>query len=260
MFPETFNLLQNEGFLMQGCFKSSLRRLHQASNAEPGQFYSSFFNYAIGLERLLKIILMLNQWHTVRKFPNNDELKKYGGNSGHNLEKLYESVRLLFPNYEVEWKSNWELDKINKDFLKFLASFANGNRYFNLNQLAESTNRHGENPIYLWQRLFHRVNKQDNPKAEKAVTRPDVPDDVMSDTELWRHHVIMAAASPHVCWRLVQLLVPLQALLIAICEQIRNDDFTLGGSDADPSVPQMEEFLDFVCEDKTIIFESEDWP
>jgi hypothetical protein len=261
MFSETtFTLLQNEGYLMQGCFKFSLRELRRTSNAEPGQFYFAFFNYAIGLERLLKVILMLDQWHKERKFPTDDELKKYGGKSGHNLEMLHQSVHPLFHEYKIEWKTSWELDAINKDFLAFLASFANGNRYFNLAQLAGATKNHRENPIYQWQRLFHRVYKQDYPKAEKTPTRPDVPEDAMSDSELWSHHVIMAAASSHVCWRLVQFLIPLKALLIAIREQIQKDDFIRGGPDTDISVPFMEEFLDFVCEDKTIILEDEDWP
>jgi hypothetical protein len=38
------------------------------------------------------------------------------------------------------------------------------------------------------------------------------------------------------------------------------DDLALGGEHAAPSVPFMEEFLDFVCEDKTIVLEPEDLP
>ena len=40
---------------MQGCFKSSLTTLRNGSSAERGPFYVAFFNYAIGLERLLKL-------------------------------------------------------------------------------------------------------------------------------------------------------------------------------------------------------------
>lgn len=260
MFPEAFTLLQNEGFLMQGCFKSSLRGLLQASSAQPGPFYSAFFNYAIGLERLLKVLLTLDHWHKGRKFPNNDQLKKYGGKYGHNVVALHQSVCPLFSEYKVEWKTNWELDATNKDLLAFLSDFANGSRYFNLDELTGFTNKHGENPIYRWQRLFYCAYKHDYPKAEKIVTKPDVPEDTMSNMELARHHVIMLATRPYICWRLIQLLIPLHALLIAIREQIQNDDLAIGGPDANPSVPWMEEFLDFVCEDKTIIFESEDWP
>jgi hypothetical protein len=243
---------------MQGCFKSSLRGLRDAPSGEPGPFYSSFFNYAIGLERLLKILLMLDRWHDERKFPDNSQLKQYGGKSGHNLAMLHNSVLPLFSKYAVARMPSWELDEINKDILNFLADFANGSRYFNLDQLAGSSN-HGENPIYRWQRLFYRAYARDNPKAEPVDTRPDVPEDTMSNSALFRHHVIMMATRPYICWRLVQLLIPLKSLLIAIREQLHKDDFAIGGADADSSVPFMEEFLDFVCGDKTIILNSEEW-
>jgi hypothetical protein len=58
---------------------------------------------------------------------------------------------------------------------------------------------------------------------------------------------------------MVQLLVPLKELLIVLREQVHKDDLAKGGPHADPSVPYMEEFLEFVCEDKTVL-ESEDWP
>jgi hypothetical protein len=259
MSPETFTLLQNEGYLMQGCFKSSLRSVLKAPSGEPGPFYSAFFNYAIGLERLLKVLLMLDHWHDERKFLDNAQLKKFGGKSGHNVAMLHASVLPLFPKYHVERNDEWELDSINNDLLNFLADFANGSRYFNLDQLAGSSN-HAENPIYRWQRLFYRAYAHDHPKAESIVTKPDVPEDTMSTSELARHHVIMMATRPHICWRLVHLLIPLQSLLIAIGEQVHNDDLAFGGADTDSSMPFMEEFLDFVSEDKSIILESEDWP
>ena len=241
---------------MQGCFKSSLSDLLEAPSAQPGPFYASFFNYAIGLERLLKILLLLDKWHRERKFLSDEELRA----KGHNVEKLYKDVRVLFPQYAVAWKDIYEPDSINRDLLSFLAGFANGSRYYNLNALAGAAPQHANNPIYRWQRLFYRAYEQDHPNAEPVVTTPDASEDSMSLSELTRHHVIIAAARPHICWRLVQLLLPLQALLIATREQVHSDGLALGGEHAHPSVPFMEEFLDFVCEDKTIVLEPEDWP
>ncbi len=154
---------------------------------------------------------MLDRWRDKRKFPDNSELKKYGGKSGHNVAMLHESVLPLFPKYNVERSNAWELDSINKDLLTFLADFANGSRSFNLDQLAGSSN-HGENPIYRWQRLFYRAYAHDHPKAETIITKPDVPEDTMSTSELARHHVIMMATRPHICWRLIQRLFPQQSL------------------------------------------------
>ena len=86
---------------MQGCFKSSLTALRAGSSAERGPFYVAFFNYATGLEHLLKVILMLDDWHRHRKFPNNELLKKYG----HNIVKLCGDAKKLFQQYGVDWKS-----------------------------------------------------------------------------------------------------------------------------------------------------------
>lgn len=254
MFPDTFTLLQSEGFLMQGCFKAALSGLLAAPNAQPGPFYAAFFNYATGLERLLKVILLLDKWHRERRFLTNEELK----GKGHNVGKLYQEVRPLFQQYGVPWEPAYGPDKINSDLLAFLADFANGSRYYNLNALVDATTQDARNPIYRWQRLFYQTYKQDYPNAEPIKSNPDVPEDSMSMSELTGHHVIMAATRLHVCWRLVQLLVPLQELLIAIREQVHKDDHAQGGPDADPSVPYMEEFLDFLCRDKTAL-ESEGW-
>src|SRR5205807_1919412 len=102
------------------------------SSAERGPFYVAFFNYATGLERLLKIIVLLDHLHQHGKFLNNSELKRHG----HNVELLYERAKKLFGRYGVEWKVGYEPDGINRSLLSFFSDFANGSRYFNLDTLA----------------------------------------------------------------------------------------------------------------------------
>jgi len=238
---------------MQGCFKSSLAGLREADSALPGRFYAAFFNYAIGLERLLKIILLLDKWHHERKFLTDDELRA----KGHNVQKLYNDARPLFARYTVKWNPTYEPDKIRSDLLSFLANFANGNRYYNLTALAGALPCHAVDPIQTWEELLYRVYEQDVPNAEPITLRENAEDPDFD----WTHDVVVAAASPYMCCRLVQLLAPLQRLLIAINRSVKEDDFKLGGEATDPSIPpNMEEFLDFVCEDKAVILQSQDWP
>lgn len=248
----TFDLLQNEGFLMQGCFKSSLSILRAAPDAQPGHYYAALFNYSIGFERLLKVLLLLDNWHRERKFPNNNELRQYGGRSGHNLGKLYKSAIRLFPRYGVNWKDTYELDEIDGDFLTFLSDFANGSRYFNLNALTDSSeSAESPDPIKRWECLLYRVYAIDVAKEEPphgAVLVPE-PDDLSSE-----HHITIVLASRQMCWRLVRFLIPLKDLLIAIRAQVQRDD------KGDASAPFMEEFLDLVCEDKSIVLEDAEWP
>jgi hypothetical protein len=240
---------------MQGCLKASLSGILTGTNAQPGPLYAAFFNYAIGMERLLKILLLLDKWHRERKFLTNEELKA----KGHKLQNLHQDVLPLFQQYAVTCETSYGPDEINSDLLSFLSDFANGSRYYNLNSLADSTAQDAKNPIYRWQSLFYQAYQQDHPNPEPIKSKPDVPEDSMSMSELTGHHIIIAAARPHLCWRMVQLLVPLKELLIVLREQVHKDDLAKGGPHADPSVPYMEEFLEFVCEDKTVL-ESEDWP
>lgn len=60
---------------MQGCLKTSLNGILAGTNARPGPLFAAFFNYAIGVERLLKIQLLLDKWHRERQFLTNEELK-----------------------------------------------------------------------------------------------------------------------------------------------------------------------------------------
>lgn len=255
MFPDTFTLFQYEGYLMQGCLKASLRGILTGTNAQPGPLYAAFFNYAIGMERLLKILILLDKWHRERQFLTNEELKA----KGHKLQNLHQDVLPLFQQYGVTWEASYSPDKINAELLSFLSDFANGSRYYNLNALADGAAQAEKNPIYRWQRLFYQTYRQDYPNPEPIKFKPDLPEDAMSMSQLVSHHVIIAATRPHLCWRMVQILIPLKELLIVLCEQVHKDDLAKDGPHASPSVPYIEEFLEFVCSDKEAL-QSEGWP
>jgi hypothetical protein len=128
VFSRECLLLQNEGALTQGCFRSSPTILRAATTAERGPFYVAFFNYATGLERLLKVILVLDRLHQHGKFRN---VKHYG----HRIQELYQNAKNLLKSYGVEWKSSYELDSIDHRLFSFLSDFANGSRCFNLDAL-----------------------------------------------------------------------------------------------------------------------------
>jgi hypothetical protein len=255
MFPDTFTLLQNEGYLMQGCLKASLSGILAGTNAQPGPLYAAFFNYATGMERLLKILLLLDKWHREGQFLTNEELKA----KGHKLQNLHQDVLPLFQQYGVTWEASYGPDKINAELLSFLSDFANGSRYYNLNALADGTAQAEKNPIYRWQRLFYQSYQQDYPNPEPIKSKPDMPEDAMSMSQLSGHHIIIAATRPNLCWRMVQLLVPLKELLIVLREQVHKKDLAKGRPHPSQSVPYMEDFLEFVCSDKEAL-RSEGWP
>lgn len=269
----TFLLLQNEGLLMQGCFKTSLAALRTMHSAQSGPGYVVFFNYSIGLERLSKVLLLLDHWHRNRQFPSESELKQYGGKGGHDVEMLYKSVTNLFQQYGVEQHDKLEVDATDEKLLNFLSGFAKRSRYFNLNTLTGPATM--ADPLGEWADLLREVYKQDVPAQDHLPELDEL--DILVDhiegnanmnstaegcklvtqSEHVRDQSRLALALPLICWRLVKLLVPLQSLLVVIQERISEDDHRIDG---EASVPVMWEFLDFVCEDRNVILKSVEWP
>lgn len=259
---------------MQGCLKSSLSALRAGSSVERGPFYVAFFNFAIGVERLLKVLLLLDHWQRDRRFPNNSELKRYGGRSGHDVEMLYASAKVLFARYGLPWPPGFEPDDIDRRLLGFLSDFAKSSRYFNLDTLAGAAK--SADPLAAWEALLDDVYEEDVPELKRVSNEAQV-DTVVELTEahvvhipstsmggetqsyrdLCQDHEKLALVLPEMCWRLVKILVPLKELLITIRQRAQEEDLRRGG---EVSVPFMEEFLDFVCKDKTIILDGEDWP
>lgn len=254
---------------MQNCFKTSLTALRKWRSEDKGAFYGAFFGFTIGLERLLKVLILLDHWHQHRKFLTDAELKVYC----HDVEKLYESVENLFQQYGVIRKNHLEFDKTDRKLLMFLASFAKRSRYYNLNTL---TGKEGAtDPLGEWEDLLCEIYEKDVPEEKRL---PDLDENdilvdhvegnaclkptrtgsiIQTQTEHDYDQRKAGLALPEMCWRLVKLLSPLQSLLISIHEKIREQDH---GIDGEASVPHMEEFLEFVCEDKSVILESDDWP
>lgn len=254
---------------MQSSLKTSLAALRTWRAEDRGAFYVAFFGLITGFERLLKVLILLDHWNRSRKWLTDEELKVYC----HDIGKLYGSVESLFEQYGVARKKHLKLDKIDRKLLMFLTSFARRGRYHNLFMLSESVG--AVDPLGEWEDLLREIYEKDVPK-EKRLPEPDENEILVDHVEgngcvkLTRkgnavqtqtEHVYdqgkMRLALPEMCWRLVKLLAPLKSLLISVHEQIRENDH---GTDGELSVPYMDEFLEFVCEDKAAIFESEDWP
>ena len=61
----TFSLLQQEGYLTRSCLYTGFSALSNANiNNNKGDFYVAFFQLSIGLERLMKLALILDYMAT----------------------------------------------------------------------------------------------------------------------------------------------------------------------------------------------------
>lgn len=157
-FTPTFVLLQQEAYLACGCLSAGLTALRNAAFPDNALFYSGFFNTSIALERVMKLIVVID--HMLQhggKPPSIKELKDYG----HDLSSLYRSsikasIRIGMPCCVLR------PDSLEMRILLFLSEFSTASRYYNLNALLSVPSSHAE-PLGVWSSIIDEVLVQDVP-------------------------------------------------------------------------------------------------
>jgi hypothetical protein len=148
--PESWRPLLREADLARHCLASGLRALLLANHMEKGLFSAAFFNLSMGLERLLKLIYILDR--AVRSdgvYPSNDDLRN---RFGHDLAKLYEEALAIRAQLADEGEQfDWVLPdpELTRRIVAVLTEIAKITRYYNLDYLTGRRNR-GRDPIEAW--------------------------------------------------------------------------------------------------------------
>ena len=130
-------LLLIEGSLTAYSLAEGLDCLRKANIYEKGMYYQAFFSLSIGIERLLKLIIIYDyRANNNGAFPENKEIKE----KGHNL---YNSI------------------------INFLSDFARTTRYYNLDVLTGEESQK-LNPLGEWNYIERMILKEYN--AEIKIT------------------------------------------------------------------------------------------
>lgn len=152
-------LLLIEGSLTAFALAEGLDCLRKANVYEKGMYYQAFFSLSIGLERLLKLIIIYD--YRVRNngnFPENKEIKA----KGHNL---YEMFKIVVPNI---LKNNLYNSTIN-----FLSDFAKTTRYYNLDVLTGKETQK-LNPLEEWNNIEKMILKEYNAKIKTIPNKDEL--------------------------------------------------------------------------------------
>lgn len=155
---EQEHLLLLEGNLTATMISEGLDCLRKATIYQKGFYYQAFYSLAIGIERLLKIILIY-QYRASHEgfFPLNSFLKT----KGHDLYLLFEDV-----------SPDTLENPLHREVIQFLSDFSKKTRYYNLDLLTNASNL-GSEPLALWGKLQEKIadyygisKKQIFPNAE----------------------------------------------------------------------------------------------
>lgn len=270
MKSQAYWLLTNEGYLAGDCLKRALRDLKGSDCTHWRAFYPALFMYTIGLERMLKLALLVEHYHDQGgHFP---PLKIVKDEWGHNLLLLYETFEKARSKYRIKTHSVADLDSLDSELLGFLSEFAERSRYYNLDMLVGSAK--SSNPLLRFQKVLDevcesdvseikRVSSEEQASAMVAQTSPFVysmpeagPDGAPeSYNDRCQDSAKIRLAVPALVWRLVKRLLPIKEFLW----HFHPNCPPLWQTQVDrQDIPALCEFLFFASSNRTIMDEP-DW-
>lgn len=136
--------LSNEVAFARSTLGVGVTQIQYANYVELGIYWQSFTNLSVGLERLAKLVILLDYLHHHGNYPDFQTLRNYG----HDLNKLYTISKQIVLNNNIKFDFIDNLDsEIHINILTILSNFAKGDRYANLDFL---TGMNDKNPISDW--------------------------------------------------------------------------------------------------------------
>lgn len=150
-------LLLKEGHLSSSQLGQGLTALRAANVGDKGAYYLAFFSLTIGLERLMKLILIQQfRLTSSNSFPSDRYLKE----KGHKINDLFSEVGgATRPIYADEADQ-----VIVNEMISFFDNFANQSRYYNLDTLVGRMGASIE-PLDEWNSIIEKIVERNNIKA-----------------------------------------------------------------------------------------------
>lgn len=155
------SLLLKEAYFASSSLGNGLTLLRKSDLSKKGKFYLAFHLLGMGLERLMKLIIIERHRGINCEFPDNRTLKDYG----HKLIDIFNEVCKFYDDSIIKVMDN----HISLKILSFLNDFALSSRYYNLDEL---TNRSTNNrdPLIEWLSVQNEIRKV----HKKRLTQKDI--------------------------------------------------------------------------------------
>ncbi len=266
VFPPSFLLLQQEGYLISSCLSIGLTELRAAHVHNKGAFYTALFNLSVGFERLLKAIVIIDHMlENELAVPTKKQLQA----RGHNIADLYDECERIGVRRQSPILSRSQLDAIDQDLLLLISDFARVTRYHNLDALSASQN--SADPLARWGQLIMDILGHDAPRGKKdrILSQANVLATAVDGVTVTLMHGLDQSplttaealslpglhdqAVRFAVLRLVKILSPVRDLLAGVSREGY-------GRGSVPAFPQMQEFLGWLWDDRQYVLRKKKWP
>jgi hypothetical protein len=268
MFEHDFYLFAQECNLAKAALLGGMSAFSYIDIDQTGSVYSAFFQTSIGMERLMKIAVVID--HKVKHDlanPTNEQLKQIG----HDLIVLYEKCKTLATEQSLDC-IEWSVPgSIEYEMLAALSSFAKRSRYYNLDAISGS--KLAVDPLAEWARLHKRIAETyiDYKSREKlnqnAIELADrigalgwerwVDGQYIPNVDAIYLHALLKRANPYCVWTLVRLLAPFYKLLDMLSDQAHAMEIEKGIDR--PIIPYATEFFPFLLASLNGIKRRKNW-
>lgn len=273
-FSPMWHLLDQEGCLAHSSLCAGLTFLRNANlGSKKGLFYSAFFELAIGLERTMKLLLILD--HLAKNQcngPDPEQFRRYG----HKLLKLWTASQNLASEYSCEKLVELGQDANIQVLLGFLGRFADSaGRYSNINGLSSKSGQLDFDPLASWGRIAgslfsQHASKQQKREADRIkfildATVGDISVNLISGldngslsvAQLHKQAFVFEISSRYAVLHLVKLIEGLRTVIEAVCDVAHEAERVLNLPE--PLIPHMHEFFEFAWSDPSVL-KKKRWP
>ena len=255
MLNPQFYLLAQECDLAKAALLGAFTAFSYMDVAKPGTMYSAFFQAATGLERLMKLVIVID--HNVKNDlsnPTDNQLRAVG----HDLVVLYDRCASIANDISLAAPPWFQKeDDLERKMLVFLSRFAKGARYYNLDMIVGQ--KRSPDPISEWVLIHQSIAEEHIPYKKRVKLNEEAIRycDSLKAYGFVRWHdgqyipfvdacylsSLLENGNPYCVWTLVCILKPFYELLDALCARAHNMEIAKGIEG--PVIPHTTEFFPF---------------
>jgi hypothetical protein len=147
MLSPKFLALSREAGLAAESVAAGLTTIRKAHYGSGGIYTTAFFQLTIGIERVLKLILVVDfMLDNNGQFPDD----KYVRSKGHDLSALIDSAKSVANRRNLVLRFSYPDDPITAAVVEVLTEFATATRYYNLDYLTGGRSKNMSDPLKAW--------------------------------------------------------------------------------------------------------------
>jgi hypothetical protein len=263
-----FVALNREAELAKRLLCSGLTALRKATPTRPGIYYVAFFGLSIGLERLAKLVWLIDECIARNgAFPTDKDLKAIR----HDIRALLDKANAIQAKQNLTASDTLACDALSILLIKFLSNFAEATRYFNIDVIVGGKSSGLGDPVKSWhdqvgatilaaprvkakekkwQKQATSVSGALSPAIVFAVAAGGTLLTSVSSLSLSEQQA--AEINKQAQWKLLSIIRFLAKLAINLSEAACSGGFKF--------VPNLSDHFGFFCGDDAIIRRYRTWP